>query len=138
MSLQDLFAQYHDRVRFLLIYIREAHPVDGWWLGGGIMGLMLKISRSKAATDVYDPKTIEERRAVAGQCEMALQYGIPTYMDEMDDAVNEAYAAWPTRLYLIGMDRRVVYAGGLGPFGFKPAGLGAAIEEYLAGEAAKS
>jgi len=102
------------------------------------MGLMLKISRSRAATDVYDPKTIEERRAVAGQCEMALQYGIPTYVDEMDDAVNEAYAAWPTRLYLIGMDGRVVYAGGLGPFGFKPAELGAAIEEYLAGEAAKS
>ena len=101
------------------------------------MGLMLKISRSRAATDVYDPKTIEERRAVAGQCEMALQYGIPTYVDEMDDAVNEAYAAWPTRLYLIGMDGRVVYAGGLGPFGFKPAGLGAAIEEYLAGYAAK-
>ncbi len=138
MSLQDLFAQYHDRVRFLMIYIREAHPVDGWWLGGGIMGLMLKISRSRAATDVYDPKTMEERRAVAGQCETALQYGIPTYVDEMDDAVNEAYAAWPTRLYLIGMDGRVVYAGGLGPFGFKPAELGTAIEEYLAGCAAKS
>ncbi len=138
MSLQDLFAQHHDRVQFLMIYIREAHPVDGWWLGGGIMGLMLKISRSRAATDVYDPKTIEERRAVAGQCETALQYGIPTYVDEMDDAVNEAYAAWPTRLYLIGMDGRVVYAGGLGPFGFKPAELGAAIEEYLAGCAAKS
>ena len=100
--------------------------------------MMLKISRSRAATDVYDPKTIEERRAVAGQCETALQYGIPTYVDEMDDAVNEAYAAWPTRLYLIGMDGRVVYAGGLGPFGFKPAELGAAIEEYLAGCAAKS
>ncbi len=100
--------------------------------------MMLKISRSRAATDLYDPKTIGERRAVAGQCEMALQYGIPTYVDEMDDAVNEAYAAWPTRLYLIGMDGRVVYAGGLGPFGFKPAELGAAIEEYLADCAAKS
>ena len=33
----------------------------------------------------YDPKTIEERRAVAGECETALQYGIRTYVDEMDD-----------------------------------------------------
>ena len=126
--------RYHERVGFLAIYIREAHPVDGWWLGGGLFGLMLKASRSKAATDVYDPKTIEERRVVAGQCEAALQYGIRTYVDEMDDAVNEAYAALPTRLYLIGTDGRVVYAGGLGPFGYKPAELEAAIEAYLARE----
>jgi hypothetical protein len=50
----------------------------------------------------------------------------------MDDAVNKAYAALPTRLYLIGLDGRVVYAGGMGPFGFKPAEMGAAIEEVLA------
>ncbi len=115
-----------------MIYIREAHPVDGWWLGKGPIGLALKLSRSKAATDVYDPQTIEERRAVAGRCEAALQYGIRTYVDDMDDAVNEAYAAHPTRLYLVGLDGRIVYAGGLGPFGFKPAELGAAIEQYLA------
>jgi hypothetical protein len=131
VSLQDLFKQYHDRVQFLMIYIREAHPVDGWWLGRGLPGLMLKAAGSKAAMNVYDPKTIQERRAVAGQCEDTLQYGIHTYVDEMDDAVNQAYAAMPTRLYLIGTDGHVVYAGGLGPFGFKPVELGAAIEEYL-------
>jgi type I thyroxine 5'-deiodinase len=120
-------------VQFLTIYIREAHPVDGWWLGGGLAGLILKMSRSKAATDIYDPKTIEERRAVAGQCESTLQYGIRTYVDEMDDAVSDAYAALPTRLYLVGLDGRVAYAGGPGPFGFKPAELRAAIEAYLAG-----
>ena len=61
-----------------------------------------------------------------------MQYGIPTYVDGMDDAVNQAYAAWPTRLYLIGLDGIVVYAGGLGPFGFKPAQFAEAIERYLA------
>jgi len=49
----------------------------------------------------------------------------------MDDTVNKAYAAMPTRLYLVGMDGRVVYASGLGPYGFKPAELGEAIEGYL-------
>ena len=132
MSLHDLYEQYHQRVEFLVIYIREAHPVDGWWLGGGIPGLSLKLSGSKAATDVYDPQTMEERRTVAGRCEAALQYGIRTYVDNMDDGVNKAYAAAPTRLYLVGLDGRAVYAGGLGPFGFKPAKLGAAIEKYLA------
>jgi hypothetical protein len=131
VSLQDLWAEYADSVEFLLIYIREAHPVDGWWLGKGLPGLALKLSKSKAATDVYDPKTMDERRAVAGNCETALKYGIQTYVDEMDDRVNKAYAAGPARLYLVGADGKVVYAGGLGPFGFKPADLGKAIKEYL-------
>jgi hypothetical protein len=60
--------------------------------------------------------------------------GIRTYVDEMDANVNKTYAAMPTRLYLIGLDGRVVYAGGLGPFGFKPAALGTAIDEYLGRE----
>ncbi|MBW2622186.1 MAG: hypothetical protein JRD68_04720 [Deltaproteobacteria bacterium] len=131
MSLQDLWAEYSGSVEFLLIYIREAHPVDGWWLGKGLPGLALKLSKSKAAMDVYDPQTVDERRAVARDCEIALKYGIQTYADEMDDRVNKAYAAWPTRLYLVGTDGKVVYAGGLGPFGFKPAELGKAIKEYL-------
>lgn len=76
---------------------------------------------------INDPQTIEERREVAGMCEAGLQYGIRTYVDEMDDAVMTAYAAWPERLYLIGQDGRVAYAGGLGPFGFYPAELKNAI-----------
>ncbi len=118
-------------MQFLNIYIREAHPLDGWWMGGGIQGLVLKLSRSKAATDVYDPTTIEERRKVAGRCETTLQYGILTLVDDMDDTVNKAYAALPTRLYLIDVDGQVAYAGGLGPFGFKPAKIAKAITEYL-------
>ena len=133
MSLHDLYEKYHDRVQFLLVYIREAHPVDGWWLGKGVVAQMLKAKKSRAALDIYDPKTTEERRTVAGRCETELAYGIPTYVDEIGDAVSTAYAAIPTRLYLVGLDGRVAYAGGMGPFGFKPAELGDAIEKYLAG-----
>ncbi len=134
MSLHDLYREYDDRVQFLMIYIREAHPVDGWWFGEGLMGKMVKRFTPQVSTDTYDPKTLEERRAVAGQCEDALQYGIRTYVDDMDDAVSKAYAARPTRIYLVGHDGRVVYAGGLGPFGFKPNELKAAIERYLASQ----
>ena len=114
-----------------MVYIREAHPVDGWWLGQGLAGKMVKMRFPKAATDVHDPRTMEERRTVAGQCEESLQYGIRTYVDEMDDRVSKAYAASPTRLYLVGKDGRVVYAGGLGPWGFKPEELKEAIADYL-------
>jgi hypothetical protein len=131
VSLRDLYQQYHEQVQFLSIYIREAHPKDGWWLGGGIMGKIMKKGIPKTATEIYDPQTIVERRSVAGQCEESLQYGIRTYVDEMDDLVSKAYAAKPTRLYLVGLDGRVAYAGGLGPYGFSPSALKNAVHEYL-------
>lgn len=131
MSLQELYEKYHDHVQFLSIYIREAHPIDGWWLGKGVTGLALKLAIPKAATDVHDPKSLDERRTVAGRCESTLAYGIPTLVDDMDDSVCRSYAAWPTRLYLVGSDGLVAYAGGPGPFGFKPKALGKAIEAYL-------
>ncbi len=134
MSLHDLYREYSDQIQFITVYIREAHPVDGWWLGKGVMGTMLTLSRSKASRDLYDPKTIQERRTAAGDCQQSLQYGIKTYVDNMDDAVNKAYAAWPTRLYLINKEGTVVYAGGPGPFGFKPGALEQAIQNYLAKE----
>ena len=133
MSLRDLYRDYHEQVQFLMIYIREAHPVDGWWFGEGLPSFFIKRRYPKAATDVYDPTTLEERRKVAGRCEESLSYDIHTYVDDMDDRVNELYAAMPTRLYLVGLDGRLAYAGGLGPFGFKPAELKEAIESYLSG-----
>ncbi len=132
MSIHQIYEQYHNDVQFLSIYIREAHPKDGWWLGNRFTKKLIgTIFTDKASTEHNDPKTIEERRAVAGECETALQYGIKTYVDEMDDAVNKAYAAWPTRLYLIGLDGKVVYAGGQGPIGLKPKELKAAMDAYL-------
>ena len=117
MSLRDLYQHYNDQVQFVVVYIREAHPLDGWNFGGG--------------HNIYDPKTIEERRKVAGMCEVSMQYGIRTYVDEMDDAVMTDYAAWPERLYLIEGDGRVVYGGGRGPWGFKPEELKEAIEALI-------
>jgi len=72
-----------------------------------------------------------ERRALAGTCETRLKYGIPTLVDEMDDGVMKAYAAWPDRLYLVDLDGRMAYAGGVGPRGFKPSKLKRAIEQLM-------
>lgn len=131
MSLQQIFQEYHQQVNFIKIYIREAHPVDGWWFGKGISKTLIRLFSSKVALDLYDPETIAERRAAADECDQSLQYGVKTYVDEMDDPVNKAYAAWPTRLYLIGSNGKVFYAGGPGPFGFKPGEFRAALQTLL-------
>ncbi len=114
-----------------MIYIREAHPTDGWTFGHGVMARMVRSYTPLANIDIKDPQSITERRSIAGHCEEKLQYGFKTYVDEMDDHVNTLYVAKPTRLFLIGLDGKVAYAGGIGPLGFKPNELGDAIENYL-------
>ena len=131
VSLNNLYNEYSEKIQFIKIYIREAHPIDGWWFGKGLPKFLMKFYSPKVSMDVYDPKTIGERRKVAGDCQEALKYGITTYVDDMDDSVSKAYAAHPTRLFLIGTDGKVKYDGGLGPWGFKPGQLRDAIEKYL-------
>lgn len=114
-----------------MVYIREAHPIDGWWFGKGFVRRIVKLYSAKTSVETYDPKTYEERQKVARQCENTLKYGIRTYVDTIDDKVSTAYAAKPTRIYLVGIDGKVVYRGGPGPFGFKPGEFKKAIEDYL-------
>jgi hypothetical protein len=134
VRLDEIFQQFNQQVQFINIYIREAHPIDGWWFGTRLTKKMISKVFPNVSMSHYDPKTIEERRAVAGECKSALNYGIRTYVDKIDDHVNIAYAAWPNQLYLIGLDGKVAYAGGLGPAGMKPNQLKSAISDYLAGE----
>lgn len=118
-------------MQFIIVYIREAHPVDGWWFGKGLTRKMIKVYSSKTSVETNDPKTDAQRRETARQCETTLQYLIPTYVDTIDDQVSKAYAARPTRLYLIGLDGKVVYRSERGAFGFRPAKFANAIEKYL-------
>ncbi len=132
MRLGDLYKTYKNQVEFIVVYIREAHPIEGWWLGEGLIWETLtKDFAPRVSTSIYEPTTLEERQAVASACRNALQYGIRTFVDSMDDTVSKAYAAKPTRLYFIGRDGRVEYEGPLGPWGFSPEELKNAIDQYL-------
>ena len=108
-------------MHFLAVYIREAHPEDGW--------IIAENRRSGLA--VLDPTTDEERRAVASTCAVNLRLDMPMVFDHVDNAVASAYGGWPDRLYLVGRDGRVAFQGGEGPFGFKPEELERAIEREL-------
>jgi hypothetical protein len=79
-----------------------------------------------------DPKTLKEREKAASRCCAELGLTWPTLCDGMDDAANLAYAAWPERLYVIGKDGKIAYAGGMGPFKFSPGECEAFLKEHLA------
>jgi Iodothyronine deiodinase len=120
-ELEELYERHRGEVAFFIVYIREAHPEDGWVLADN--------RREEIA--VVDPTTLGERADAAEACARRLQTTIPILLDDVDDAVGSAYGGWPDRLYLIGRDGTVAFQGEVGPFGFKPAELAHAIEVEL-------
>lgn len=78
------------------------------------------------------PTTYDERQEVAHACSVDLNLDIPTLIDDMENSTDLAYSALPDRLYLIGEDGRIAYRSGMGPMGFRPDELEAAIKDYLA------
>ena len=119
--LKQVFTAYSDRVQFLMVYIREAHAIDGEWPITG-----------KGMPIVEDPINVEERRHVAQQCTAAMDLaGMTAVVDDVDDSVNATFEGDPNRLYLIGLDGKVSYKSGPGPTGFDPDELETAIRTEL-------
>jgi hypothetical protein len=81
---------------------------------------------------VHDPTTADERQDVAALCATRLEMRMPMVIDGPDNAVASTYGGWPDRLYLVGLDGRIAYQGGEGPFGFRPSELERAIETLIA------
>ena len=120
-ELEELYDRHRDEVAFYIVYIREAHPEDGWVLA----------DNRRAEIAFMDPTSLEERAAAAEACVLRLGTHIPVLLDDVDDAVALAYGGWPDRLYLIGRGGLIAYQGGRGPDGFKPGELARAIETEL-------
>jgi Iodothyronine deiodinase len=73
------------------------------------------------------PKSEEERAFVAGACVRKLGIEIPAVLDEFGNSTEQAYTAWPDRLYIIDAAGRVAYKSKPGPFGFKAEELKSAL-----------
>jgi hypothetical protein len=109
-NIEQLASRYQDRAHFLLVYVREAHPKEGWWM----------LSNQRAGIELPQPTTFKERREIALTCRDHLDLKVPMLIDTLDDAVGSAYSGMPNRLYLIDCDGKVVFKNGRGPFGFHP------------------
>jgi hypothetical protein len=117
-----LKARYGDRVEFLAVYVREAHPTDGWRMA----------SNDKDGVVIAQPKSTAERTSVAALCCEKLKMTMPLLVDDIDDRVGHLYSGMPDRLYLIDRAGKIAYKGGRGPFGFKSGELEQAIILNLA------
>jgi len=109
-----------------VVYILEAHPVDAWQ----------DEDNQKDKISVASPTTLAERCAVEGTCATKLAMRIPAVIDDLENSTEEAYTAWPDRLYVIDREGRVTYKSKPGPFGFKPAEVEKTLQSLLPSSAA--
>ena len=114
--------RYAGRADFLTVYIKEAHPEDEWQM------------ESNVEEDVCypQPKTTEQRLAIANDFVKRFRYPVPLLVDPIDNPANQAYAGWPERFYVIDEQGKIVYKGEPGPFGFHPEEVEAWLEKRFA------
>jgi hypothetical protein len=106
-QIENLYASYKDKANIYVIYIREAHPTDGW---------VVKNNKFK----ITDPKTLDERQKAARDFAESLKLTLPILVDTLDDRANTLYGGWPDRVYVIDAEGKVALKGGMGPGGFIP------------------
>jgi thiol-disulfide isomerase/thioredoxin len=109
-DVEAVFERYKDRATFLMVYVREAHPTDGWKME----------SNARFGVSVKQPTTNEERTEACALFRKKLNPALPIVVDEISDPVGNAYSGMPARLYVLDTKGKVAYKSGRGPFGFKP------------------
>lgn len=122
MRLNELYAKYQDKVHFYMVYIREAHPHDGW-----------RVPNNLIENIIYDePRTDEERTEVASACQLALDIRVPMLVDRIDNDVDNKYVGLPMRMFLVDADGKIAFAGKKGPFGWDDEAFEAALKALVA------
>lgn len=108
--MEQIYNDYKEHADFLTIYVREAHPTDEWQM------------KSNVEQDVCyaQPKTLAQRLTIANDFTKRFKYTVPFGVDDMSNAAEAAYSAWPERLYVIDENGRISYRGGMGPFNYDP------------------
>jgi len=121
-AIHEIAERWRERVQFVVIYICEAHPTDGWQITNNLTD----------GVEIASPSTDADRLHTASACALNLEISLPVVVDPIDDRLADAYGGLPDRLYLVGTDGRVAYQGEEGPVGFKPDELETAIGRMLA------
>jgi iodothyronine deiodinase-like protein len=117
-----MYRTFRDRAAFAFVYIAEAHAVDEWQME----------SNEQEGVLLYQHTTIAERFDAAREGVKRMRLTLPVLADGLDNAVSEAFAAWPERIYIVDLDGRIAFAGGPGPWAFDPHAAAVALLQMLA------
>jgi len=105
-----------DLADFIVVYIEEAHPTDGWAFPDNVL--------------INQHRTLEERLTAAALLTTSSHPANMTVVaDTMSDELNIAYGAFPDRLYII-RNGTIAYEGEPGPFRFRPGDVASWLRTY--------
>lgn len=97
-AMERLNQRYDQRVFFLVVYTREAHPAGQW-----------DVARNQDdGISIPQSKDMDERRNLADRARRGLDISAPVLVDTMDDAVSTAYGGFPDATFVIGRDGKIV------------------------------
>lgn len=94
---------------FVLIYIQEAHPRNGF----------LPPERGDRFI-IEAPRSFAERAVTATRYAREQKLKFRVLVDAMDESTAVRWSAWPIRTFIVGRSGVVLYAGQQGPWFFRP------------------
>jgi Flp pilus assembly protein TadD len=122
-ELKRISQQYRGQADFRLVYIREAHaPGESQWES---------TINEREGIALGPARNIAEKREHADLCLRKLDLPWPAVVDTMDGAAESAYQAWPSRVYIVNRDGRIVFHSRLGELDFHPGDFEKALREIL-------
>ena len=107
--MEQLYQDHKDVAEFFMVYISEAHAIDDSW--------PMPLAKEKG---IREHKTFGERCSVAKRLLSDKNLTIPCLADNIDNTVQDAYQAWPDRIFLVRTDGTLAVAGKRGPWGYEP------------------
>lgn len=102
-----------------MVYIKEAHAVDEWPLGHDV--------------EVAQPKTLEERLALARQFRDEHNVQFPIVVDGVENHFTHTFSAWPERYYLVEGQRLAEACEPTTEYGYDRLGLRRMLRDYVRG-----
>jgi tetratricopeptide (TPR) repeat protein len=121
-SVNRLHSRYGDRVRFLLAYLREAHPAGEAWES---------TINKREGIRLPEATSVPERADHAALCRRELKIPYETALDGLDGRAEAAFSAFPSRVFVIDAHGTVTFSSALDAETFRSEALEAAIVAAL-------
>src|SRR5712664_772580 len=118
-ALNRLYPQYKDHVPFYLVYIREAHSTADW----------ASTKNEREGIALQPAANMGQQQDHATMCVRKLNIEFTTLLDKMSGATEKAYAAWPSKAFLVDKRGRIVFSTGLSEQDFNAEQLEAALRK---------
>jgi tetratricopeptide (TPR) repeat protein len=118
-EINRLFERHREHARFLLAYIREAHPEGEAWES---------TINQREGISLPEARSVPERAEHAALCRRKLEIPYEAALDGLDGKAEAAFRAFPSHVFVIDAQGTVTFASALDVQGFRPEALEAAIE----------